>query len=341
MPRSIRRTISALAVLAGVAALAGPASAQDLGSQQAAAGRLQAAVDAESARIAATRDGLADAQRPARGARSAASTQRQAASRRTRDDLVRARVRLTKLQKREAQATRGPLRQPRRLLQGRAAGPRHRRLQLDRLRRPVRAARVPQAHRGEQRAGCSTTRARRAPTWPPETRELERLRTRFSAMARGAITDRNRADVMRTRCSPARRPSSRGATARARGSPPCAANIRHDPAPPGRRRPARWRRRSGGQRRRRRRRRAATASTAYIVARVVAAANQIASTPYVWGGGHGGASGGYDCSGSVSYALAAGGLLDSPLDSTGFMSWGDARPGPRASPSTRTPATPS
>ena len=62
MPRSIRRTISALAVLAGVAALAGPASAQDLGSQQAAAGRLQAAVDAESARIATTRDGLADAQ---------------------------------------------------------------------------------------------------------------------------------------------------------------------------------------------------------------------------------------------------------------------------------------
>jgi cell wall-associated NlpC family hydrolase len=66
-----------------------------------------------------------------------------------------------------------------------------------------------------------------------------------------------------------------------------------------------------------------------VVARVVAAANQIASTPYVWGGGHGSASGGYDCSGSVSYALAAGGLLSSPLDSTGFMSWGDAGPGRR------------
>jgi hypothetical protein len=62
---------------------------------------------------------------------------------------------------------------------------------------------------------------------------------------------------------------------------------------------------------------------------VVAAANQIASTPYVWGGGHGGASGGYDCSGSISYALAAGGLLSSPLDSTGFMSWGDPGPGRR------------
>jgi cell wall-associated NlpC family hydrolase len=62
---------------------------------------------------------------------------------------------------------------------------------------------------------------------------------------------------------------------------------------------------------------------------VVAAANQIATTPYVWGGGHGGASGGYDCSGSISYALAAGGLLSSPLDSTGFMSWGEAGPGRR------------
>ena len=66
-----------------------------------------------------------------------------------------------------------------------------------------------------------------------------------------------------------------------------------------------------------------------VVARVVAAANEIATTPYVWGGGHGGASGGYDCSGSISYALAAGGLLASPLASGGFMSWGDAGPGRR------------
>ena len=49
MLRSIRRTITALAVVAGVAGFAGPASAQDLGSQQAAADQLQAAVDAESA----------------------------------------------------------------------------------------------------------------------------------------------------------------------------------------------------------------------------------------------------------------------------------------------------
>src|SRR6201999_254617 len=73
-----------------------------------------------------------------------------------------------------------------------------------------------------------------------------------------------------------------------------------------------------------------TGSGGDVVARVVAAANQIATTPYVWGGGHGGAAtGGYDCSGSVSYALAAGGLLSSPLDSTGFESWGEPGVGRR------------
>jgi predicted heme/steroid binding protein len=60
----------------------------------------------------------------------------------------------------------------------------------------------------------------------------------------------------------------------------------------------------------------------------VAAANAIATTPYVWGGGHGGGrDSGYDCSGSLSYALAAAGLLSSPLTSGGFMSWGEPGPG--------------
>ncbi len=64
------------------------------------------------------------------------------------------------------------------------------------------------------------------------------------------------------------------------------------------------------------------------VAQVIAAGNAIAGTPYVWGGGHGSfQANGYDCSGSVSYALAAAGLLSSPLDSTGFMSWGLPGPG--------------
>jgi len=57
---------------------------------------------------------------------------------------------------------------------------------------------------------------------------------------------------------------------------------------------------------------------------VIEAANRINHLPYVWGGGHGSfEDSGYDCSGAVSYALHGGGLIDSPLDSTGFRSWGE------------------
>ena len=60
----------------------------------------------------------------------------------------------------------------------------------------------------------------------------------------------------------------------------------------------------------------------------IAAANAIAMTPYIWGGGHGSfESSGYDCSGAVSYALHGGGLLESPLDSTGLETWGEAGAG--------------
>jgi cell wall-associated NlpC family hydrolase len=60
-----------------------------------------------------------------------------------------------------------------------------------------------------------------------------------------------------------------------------------------------------------------------VVINVVQAANQIALTPYRWGGGHGAwRDTGYDCSGSVSFALAAAGLLNQPLDSTRFMTYG-------------------
>jgi peptidoglycan hydrolase-like protein with peptidoglycan-binding domain len=56
---------------------------------------------------------------------------------------------------------------------------------------------------------------------------------------------------------------------------------------------------------------------------VIAAGNRIASKPYRYGGGHARWDDtGYDCSGSVSYALHGAGLLDYSLDSTGFMSYG-------------------
>ncbi len=61
---------------------------------------------------------------------------------------------------------------------------------------------------------------------------------------------------------------------------------------------------------------------------MIAAGDEIATRPYVWGGGHGSfESSGYDCSGSVSYALHGGGLLSSPEDSTGLESFGEPGPG--------------
>jgi len=64
------------------------------------------------------------------------------------------------------------------------------------------------------------------------------------------------------------------------------------------------------------------------VQRVVAGGNEIADFPYIWGGGHASfVAAGYDCSGSVSYALAAGGLLNTPLVSGQLASWGDPGPG--------------
>ena len=64
------------------------------------------------------------------------------------------------------------------------------------------------------------------------------------------------------------------------------------------------------------------------VQRVVAGGNAIADFPYIWGGGHGSfVANGYDCSGSVSYALAAGGLLNAPLVSGDLANWGEPGPG--------------
>src|SRR3954447_26788725 len=63
------------------------------------------------------------------------------------------------------------------------------------------------------------------------------------------------------------------------------------------------------------------------VKQIIEAGNIIARSPYVWGGGHGKwLDKGYDCSGSVSFALAAAGLLNGPLDSGHLAQWG--RPGP-------------
>jgi peptidoglycan hydrolase-like protein with peptidoglycan-binding domain len=68
----------------------------------------------------------------------------------------------------------------------------------------------------------------------------------------------------------------------------------------------------------------APASAPEEVRAIIEAGNEIATKPYKYGGGHGRWNdSGYDCSGSISYVLHEAGLLDSPLDSTGFMNWGE------------------
>jgi peptidoglycan hydrolase-like protein with peptidoglycan-binding domain len=72
----------------------------------------------------------------------------------------------------------------------------------------------------------------------------------------------------------------------------------------------------------------APASAPEAVKAIIAAGNEIATKPYKYGGGHGRwRDSGYDCSGSMSYALHGAGLLDTALDSTGFMSYGEPGPG--------------
>ena len=65
-----------------------------------------------------------------------------------------------------------------------------------------------------------------------------------------------------------------------------------------------------------------------VVQHIIWAANRIIGRPYVFGGGHQSfLSHGYDCSGTVSFALHGGSLVSSPLDSSQFMSWGRAGQG--------------
>ncbi len=73
---------------------------------------------------------------------------------------------------------------------------------------------------------------------------------------------------------------------------------------------------------------AAPAGAPVAVQAIIDAGNRIAKARYVWGGGHTRwEDNGYDCSGSVSYALHGAGLLESSMPSGGFMRWGDAGPG--------------
>lgn len=64
------------------------------------------------------------------------------------------------------------------------------------------------------------------------------------------------------------------------------------------------------------------------VRQIIAAGNKIATKPYIYGGGHGSwTAAGYDCSGSVSFALRGANLLQQPLASYDFFDWGKSGPG--------------
>jgi peptidoglycan hydrolase-like protein with peptidoglycan-binding domain len=72
----------------------------------------------------------------------------------------------------------------------------------------------------------------------------------------------------------------------------------------------------------------APAGAPAAVVAIIAAGNQIAFKPYLYGGGHDTwQAPGYDCSGSVSFALHGAGLINTPMSSYDFPGWGDPGPG--------------
>jgi cell wall-associated NlpC family hydrolase len=70
---------------------------------------------------------------------------------------------------------------------------------------------------------------------------------------------------------------------------------------------------------------AAPMSAPALVQEIIWSGDQIIGLPYIYGGGHGSfESPGYDCSGTVSFALHGASLLATPEDSSEFMAWGSA-----------------
>jgi hypothetical protein len=67
----------------------------------------------------------------------------------------------------------------------------------------------------------------------------------------------------------------------------------------------------------------APANAPLSVKRAIWAANQLRTKPYRYGGGHRSFNdSGYDCSGTVSYALAGAGLVSAPLSSNDLRAYG-------------------
>ena len=68
---------------------------------------------------------------------------------------------------------------------------------------------------------------------------------------------------------------------------------------------------------------AAPISVPAAVQEIIWAGNELIGLPYIYGGGHASfISPGYDCSGTVSFALHGANLLQTPEDSSEFEAWG-------------------
>jgi cell wall-associated NlpC family hydrolase len=69
---------------------------------------------------------------------------------------------------------------------------------------------------------------------------------------------------------------------------------------------------------------AAPMSAPAAVQEIIWAGDQLIGLPYIYGGGHASfISPGYDCSGTVSFALHGASLIATPMDSSEFMGWGE------------------
>ncbi len=323
---SILRALAVCLVLAAAVAVGASAPSRgeaDVAADRAAAASLKEKVAAESAVIADTEAGLAKAQSRL-DALQARADQRQAQLKDTQDRLIRARVRLAKLERKAARATRILSKN---LVAAYEAGtPELVSVVLNARGFTELLERVDFYEKISHNNGRILDDTREAKQQVAhQTVQLGVMRKRFTALATAALADRDKAAVVQTAIL-----NKRAAQlARRDGTQARLDGVR-----------SRIRKVEREQARAARAARSANTATTQappvtggggdVVSRVIAAANDIATTPYVWGGGHGSfQSSGYDCSGSISYALAAGGLLSTPLDSTGFMSWGEAGPGRR------------
>ena len=318
--------ICALALCAAatiaILATAGPAGADlntRIQSRQSRVESLRAAVAAESARIRASSSGLATAQRRLAAVQADVNAQ-QAKLKRVEDALVRARNRLTRLVNRQREATdalRANLvaayRNPQPDIVSvviTATGFTDLLEQAEFYKRVAQQnaqimdrARSSRAEVTKQANGLATMQARELKL----AAALDKRRERAQALETALLREQQRRLAGRAaKAGELQRVQSQLADLRKRLARSVQNGIRTNAGgfaqPPGGAPPA--------------------------VGLVMAAGNAIAGLPYVYGGGHGGfQASAYDCSGSISYALAAAGLVSSPMASGPFMSWGEAGPG--------------